>query len=110
MERKYRLTLFGHPFLEGPKGEIALSPMQWALVALAFGHGGAGLSRGELVSLFWEAGDESMLLKRLSQLVYSLEQRVGAPLLLRSATAIRPDTARVETDIALFHAPAAHAQ
>ena len=103
MPSRFDLQLFGHPALGDPRGDIALSPLQWALVALVFAYQGDGLSRARLLPLLWTRGSEGVLLKRLSQLIYSLDRKVGEPILLRSPTSVRPDTTLVDTDLVGFH-------
>ena len=102
MRNRFRLRLFGHPELIGPRGSIPLSPQQWALIALVFGVENSGLPRTRVLPLLWKSGTEPVLLRRLSQLIYSIDRRAGSALLLRSATSLRPDRELVESDVTSF--------
>lgn len=97
-----RLELFGRPALSRGREEVSLSPMQWALVALVFGSAGGRGTRTELVHKLWDGVEESTGLKRLSQLIYEVEQRAGGPVFLKTGLTVRPDRLHVRCDVEDF--------
>ncbi len=91
--------LFGRPQLLVDGRELALAPLQLALIGLVFGHEREGLGRAEVATMLWQTGHEGTLRRRLSQLLYELTQAGGDPALLRVGdTLSRPPGSRSELD------------
>jgi DNA-binding SARP family transcriptional activator/tetratricopeptide (TPR) repeat protein len=84
LEYPVRVSLFGGPKLEVHGCRIPLSPFEAALISLVAGHEGDGLTRSTILSHFWEEGGEAQLRKRLSQLIYSVQQKLAPQPLLRT--------------------------
>lgn len=99
-----RLELFGRPALSRDQHELSLSPMQWALVGLVFGGARRRGGRAELVRMLWDGVEESVALRRLSQLTYEIEQRAGGSVFQKTGLTVRPDRSRVSCDLDEFAA------
>ena len=97
---KTELTLFGGPQLHVASDSVMISPFQGALLGLLAVHGNRGARRGSLLSYFWNTGVESRLRHRLSQLVYSLHQRLDGPRVIQlKADRYVLDPERVSSDL-----------
>jgi len=74
-----RVRLFGGPLLLRGGVPVPLSPHQAALLALVYGSGDQGVSRAEVAWQLWECADSPSTRHRISQLLYGLRKRLGAP-------------------------------
>ncbi len=97
-----RLELFGRPALETEKGPVTLSPKQWAMVAFVYGEPNRRSSRDEVARHLWADGSGSASARRLAQLLYEVERRVGQQLLLKLGSTLRPNPDLVQTDVDEF--------
>ena len=93
------VKLFGRPRLLLDGREVALTPLQLALLGLLYGHTREGLGRGEIAHLLWDFGRDGTLRRRLSQLLYALRQEGGEGALLRAGDILgRAPNCRSELD------------
>ncbi len=79
-----RFQMFGGPVLFRHGTVVDLSPLQAALLGLLLGGSEGILSRNEILGRFWADEDATKARKRLNQLIYSLKQRAGEPLLIHA--------------------------
>ncbi|MFT5434157.1 MAG: DNA-binding SARP family transcriptional activator, partial [Myxococcota bacterium] len=99
-----RLTLFGRPALESADGDVSLSPMQWALVAFVYGDPTRRDGRDAIARFLWSGDADAAARRRLSQLLYEVEQRTGQAMFLKPGSSIRPNPEAVVSDLDDFYA------
>ncbi|TVR53889.1 MAG: hypothetical protein EA421_09845 [Gemmatimonadales bacterium] len=103
-EREFRIRLFGGPLLELKGRKVPVSPSHGLFLAILAYHGRRGIPRDRILSFLWPAGPEGALRRRLSQLQYSLHQRVRTPdLVINEGDRFFLDVDRVEPDLEEFH-------
>jgi len=85
-----RVCLFGAPFIGAAGDRIALSPQQFALVALVYGHGEAGVSRLSAASFLWGTDSAKNARQRIRQLLLEVRTRVGQSIIDTPADFLRP--------------------
>jgi DNA-binding SARP family transcriptional activator len=78
-DKALRVQVFGGPRLFRRGEEVPLSSQQESLLGVLFGNGKETLGRTQVISLFWPDEDPPRARRRLSQLIYSLRQRLGNP-------------------------------
>jgi DNA-binding SARP family transcriptional activator/tetratricopeptide (TPR) repeat protein len=104
LSRDLRIRLFGGPVLEHMGRPVDLSPFHGVLLSILAYHGRRGIRRDRLLSFLWPAGPEGALRHRLSQVVYSMHQRIGVPeLVIMAGDRFFLDVDRVAPDLETFH-------
>jgi DNA-binding SARP family transcriptional activator len=104
VSRDLRIRLFGGPVLEHMGRPVDLSPFHGVLLSILAYHGRRGIRRDRLLSFLWPAGPEGALRHRLSQVVYSMHQRIGVPeLVIMAGDRFFLDVDRVAPDLETFH-------
>ncbi len=76
-----RIELFGGPVLWKDEEAVRASPLQIALLALAFGRDSSRIPRQTLQRLLWHEDDDKVLRHRLSQLLYQTNRTAGLKIL-----------------------------
>ena len=103
-QREFSIRLFGGPILEHQGLRLHISPFHGLFLSILAYHGRRGIRRGRLLSFLWPAGPESVLRRRLSQVQYSLHQRVGTPNLIANVgNRFFLDVEKVGPDLEKFH-------
>ena len=99
----YAVNLFGGPTLLSSRRAVRLSPTQGYLVAIVFGSLRDTIPRARVRSLLWKDGDHRRSRRRLSQLLYQTNQRVGhTPLILSEEDLLIPNSEVTRCDLASF--------
>ncbi len=99
----YAVNLFGGPTLLSSSRAIRLSPTQGYLVSIVFGSLRDTIPRARVRSLLWKDGDHRRSRRRLSQLLYQTNQRVGhTPLILSEEDLLIPNSEFTRCDLASF--------
>ena len=75
-----RLELFGGPLLWRCGRTVRISPLQTALLAIAFGDSTTRFPRPAVQRLLWGSHDDKVLRHRLSQLIYQTNRTVAEKL------------------------------
>ena len=79
----YAVNLLGGPTVLSSRRAVRLSPTQRYLVAIVFGSLRDTIPRARIRSLLWKDRDHRHSRRRLNQLLYQTNQRVGlTPLIL----------------------------
>ena len=99
----YAVNLFGGPTLLSSRRAVRLSPTQGYLVAIVFGSLRDTIPRARIRSLLWKDDDDGRSRRRLNQLLYQTNQRVGhTPLILSEEDLLIPNSEFTRCDLASF--------
>jgi DNA-binding SARP family transcriptional activator len=84
-------------------GRAAAQPRRLALLAVLARAGARGVTREDLLALFWpEAEDGDKARRALAQALYALRRDLGDDAAIAGTAALRLDPARVEVDAAAY--------
>lgn len=99
--KHYSVELFGGPTLTGPDGPCALSPFQYAFLALIYAE--ENLSRPRVSKLLWNTEPDARARARIRQLRHQVQKRSGAQV-IASAGDLLSASADVQSDVRDFRA------